>query len=49
MLVFEDWVKTALCIKHFRSGKWIHPVTEEGKLALEREKEAQKAAVPPVE
>ena len=49
MLVFEDWVKTALCIKHFRSGKWIHPVTEEGRLALEREKEAQKAAVSPVE
>lgn len=34
MLIFEDWIKTALCIRHFRSNKWIMPVTDEGKAAL---------------
>jgi len=35
MLVFEDWVKTALCIRRLKSLKWILPVTEnrEGELA----------------
>ena len=32
--VFEDYLKTFLCIKHFISKKWIKPVTESGKLAL---------------
>lgn len=32
--VFEDYLKTILCIKHFFSKKWIKPVTETGRMAL---------------
>ncbi|MBR6675707.1 MAG: MATE family efflux transporter [Clostridia bacterium] len=34
MYLSEDIPKTALCIWYFVSGKWIHPVTDEGKKAL---------------
>ena len=34
MLISEDVVKTWLCLRHFRSQKWIRPVTDEGRLAL---------------
>lgn len=34
MYIFDDYVKMFLCIRHFRSYKWIKPVTEEGKKAL---------------
>lgn len=34
MYIFEDYVKTALCIKHYISMKWIKPVTIEGKSGL---------------
>ncbi len=27
MLIAEDWLKAVACIRHFRSGKWIKPVT----------------------
>lgn len=44
MLVFEDWVKAVLCLRHFKSYKWIMPVTEEGRRGLEQEqKEIQQA------
>lgn len=35
MYVFEDYVKTILCLRHFRSGRWLMPVTESGKAGLE--------------
>ena len=35
MYVFEDVLKVILCIPHYRSYKWIKPVTDEGKEALE--------------
>lgn len=34
MYIFEDYFKTVLCIKHYRSYKWIKPVTSEGKEGL---------------
>ncbi len=35
MYVCEDYVKSILCLKHFKSMKWIKPVTEEGVAGLE--------------
>ncbi len=32
--VFEDYLKTVLCIRYFFTNKWIRPVTESGKKAL---------------
>ena len=32
----EDYIKAILCIKHFRSMKWIKPVTKTGQKALEK-------------
>ena len=32
--IFEDYLKSTLCLKHFISKKWIKPVTESGKQAL---------------
>ena len=40
-LVFEDWPKALLCIRHFFSKKWIMPVTETGKEALLEYKKEQ--------
>lgn len=37
-IVFEDTPKLLLCLKHFLSKKWIMPVTETGKQALEEYK-----------
>lgn len=34
MYIFEDYVKTILCIKYYKSMKWIKPVTVEGKTAF---------------
>ncbi|MCL2507947.1 MAG: MATE family efflux transporter [Oscillospiraceae bacterium] len=34
MLLAEDVLKSVLCVRYFRSRKWIMPVTEEGKAAL---------------
>ena len=34
MYIFEDYLKTFLCLRHYRTGRWLHPVTEEGKKAL---------------
>ena len=31
MYIFEDYVKSFLCLRHFLSDRWIRPVTEEGK------------------
>ncbi|MCF0122655.1 MAG: MATE family efflux transporter [Ruminiclostridium sp.] len=39
MLIAEDYLKTWLCIRHFRSWKWLMPVTEEGRTALTAWKE----------
>ena len=36
MYLSEDIPKSALCIFYFITGKWVHPVTPEGKLALEK-------------
>nr|WP_283245428.1 MATE family efflux transporter [Congzhengia minquanensis] len=33
--VFEDYLKSVLCLKHFFSKKWIKPVTETGRAALQ--------------
>ncbi|MBQ9530963.1 MAG: MATE family efflux transporter [Eubacterium sp.] len=35
MYIFEDVLKLILCIPHYRSLKWIKPVTDEGREALE--------------
>lgn len=35
MYVCEDYVKSILCLKHFKSMKWIKPVTREGITGLE--------------
>lgn len=42
MYIAEDYVKSLLCIRYFRTGKWIRPVTPEGRegLRLFRESEA---------
>lgn len=34
MYIFEDYIKTLLCVRYYKSMKWIKPVTEEGKKAL---------------
>lgn len=34
MYISEDYLKTFLCLRHFRSGKWLRPVTDEGKAGL---------------
>ena len=31
MYIFEDYLKSFLCLRHFFSDRWIHPVTEEGR------------------
>ena len=36
MYIFEDYVKSFLCLRHFLSDRWIHPVTEEGKQGYEK-------------
>lgn len=35
MYVFDDYPKTVLCLRYYRSLKWLKPVTDEGKAALE--------------
>lgn len=35
MYICEDVPKSLFCIRHFLSGKWIKPVTPEGKAAVE--------------
>ena len=34
MYLSEDIIKTLLCLKHFKSAKWIRPVTKEGQIGL---------------
>lgn len=41
--IFEDYLKTFLCLRHFFSKKWIKPVTETGKQALKAYLEETKA------
>jgi Na+-driven multidrug efflux pump len=36
MYIFEDYVKSFLCLRHFLSDRWIRPVTEEGKQGYEK-------------
>ena len=36
MYIFEDYIKSILCIKYYKSMKWIKPVTEEGQLGLSK-------------
>lgn len=35
MYIFEDYLKTFLCLRYYRSKKWIKPVTDEGRKAFE--------------
>ena len=35
MYIFDDYPKTVLCLRYYRSLKWLRPVTDEGKAALE--------------
>jgi putative MATE family efflux protein len=39
MLMSEDYVKTALCLRHFFSWRWLSPVTQEGREGLAKWKE----------
>ena len=41
-LVFDDFPKAILCLRHFFTKRWIMPVTETGKAALEEYKKEQK-------
>lgn len=34
MYIFEDYIKSIMCLKYYKSMKWIKPVTEEGKIGL---------------
>ncbi|MBO5334199.1 MAG: MATE family efflux transporter [Clostridia bacterium] len=34
MYIFEDYIKSIICIKYYKSMKWIKPVTSEGKDGL---------------
>ncbi|MBR6772299.1 MAG: MATE family efflux transporter [Clostridia bacterium] len=34
MIFAEDFAKVPLCLRRYRSGKWIRPITEEGKAGL---------------
>lgn len=34
MYVFEDYIKSIMCLKYYKSMKWIKPVTSEGKDGL---------------
>lgn len=36
MYIFEDYLKTFLCLRHYKSLKWLKPVTNEGREALEK-------------
>ena len=38
----EDIPKTLLCLRHFRSGKWLKPVTSEGRAGLEEYRKEHK-------
>ncbi len=40
--VFEDYLKSVLCLRHFASKRWIKPVTETGKTALKEYLEEMK-------
>lgn len=35
MYLSEDIIKVCLCLRHFTKAKWVHPVTNEGKIGLE--------------
>lgn len=41
MYIFEDYLKTFLCLRHYRSMKWLKPVTKEGRTALENYSKAK--------
>ena len=34
MYFFEDYIKAFFCIRHYKSKRWLKPVTEEGRTAL---------------
>lgn len=34
MYIFDDYIKSFLCLRYYKSLKWIKPVTEEGKTGL---------------
>ena len=34
MYIFDDYLKSFLCIRHYRTKKWVVPVTEQGKAGL---------------
>lgn len=36
MYIFEDYIKSYLCLRYYRSLKWVKPVTEEGKTGLKQ-------------
>lgn len=42
MYLCEDVVKVILCLRHFRSAKWLKPVTEEGRAGLEQWRKTRK-------
>ena len=36
MYLTEDIIKSLLCLKHFKSAKWLRPVTPEGQIELQK-------------
>ena len=34
MYIFDDYIKSFLCLRYYKSLKWIKPVTDEGKTGL---------------
>lgn len=39
----EDYLKAFLCLRHYKSGNWLKPVTEAGRLALARYRSQKEA------
>ena len=35
MYIAEDWLKAFFCVRYYLTGKWLKPVTPEGKRGLE--------------
>ena len=42
MYIGEDYIKSFLCLRHYRTYKWIKPVTEVGQVSMERFMEKRK-------
>ena len=44
MYIAEDWLKAFFCVRYYLTGKWLKPVTPEGKRGLELYREGVSAS-----